>query len=65
MERSADFEVISRDPDLFFRLNPRQVALDEAQVHPPVFSALRVAIDEHRRGGAVCYNGVQLSRARS
>jgi predicted AAA+ superfamily ATPase len=49
LERSADFEVVSRDPDLFFRLNPRRVALDEAQVHPPLFSALRVAIDERRR----------------
>jgi len=48
LERQADLAVVSRDPDTFFRLHPRQVALDEAQVLPEVFSALRVAIDEHR-----------------
>jgi predicted AAA+ superfamily ATPase len=48
LERRADHTVISRDPDAFFRLNPRQVALDEVQVLPVVFPALRVAIDERR-----------------
>jgi hypothetical protein len=48
LERRADHAVISRDPDAFFRLNPRQVALDEAQVSPEIFPALRVAIDERR-----------------
>lgn len=48
LERRADHQVISRDPDLFFRLNPRQIAIDEAQVLPEIFSALRVAIDERR-----------------
>jgi predicted AAA+ superfamily ATPase len=48
LERQADHAVVSRDPDTFFRLHPRRVALDEAQVLPEVFSALRVAIDEQR-----------------
>ncbi len=48
LERRADHAVISRDPDAFFRVNPRQVAVDEAQVLPEVFTALRVAIDERR-----------------
>ncbi len=48
LERRADHAVITRDPDTFLRLNPRQVALDEAQVAPEVFPALRVAIDENR-----------------
>jgi len=48
LERRADHEVIARDPDAFFRLNVRQVALDEVQVAPEVFAALRVAIDERR-----------------
>ena len=48
LERRADHAVISRDPDTFFRLNPRQVAVDEAQVLPEIFPALRVAIDERR-----------------
>lgn len=49
LERRADLQVISRDPDTFFRLNPRQVAIDEVQVLPEIFPALRVAIDEQRR----------------
>ena len=50
LERRADHAVISHDPDTFFRLNPRQVALDEAQVLPEIFPALRLAIDERRAG---------------
>lgn len=48
MERRADLQIVDRDPDLFFRLNPRLVAIDEAQALPGVFPALRVAIDELR-----------------
>jgi len=48
LERRADHAVIARDPDTFFRLNPRGVAIDEAQQLPALFPALRVAIDEHR-----------------
>lgn len=48
LERRADHEVVSRDADAFFRLHSRRVALDEVQLTPEVFSALRVAIDEHR-----------------
>ena len=40
--------VVSRDPDAFFRLNRRRVAIDEAQMAPEIFPALRVAIDERR-----------------
>jgi hypothetical protein len=48
LERRADHAVISRDPDAFFRINPKQVAIDEAQGLPEIFPALRVAIDERR-----------------
>jgi hypothetical protein len=48
LERRADLQLVSRDPDMFFRLNPRQVAIDEVQALPDLFPALRVAIDEHR-----------------
>ncbi len=48
LERQADHAVITRDPDAFFRLNPQRVALDEVQVAPELFRALRVAIDEQR-----------------
>jgi len=48
LERRADYEVISRDPDAFLRLHPQHTAMDEAQVLPELFPALRVAIDDHR-----------------
>ena len=52
LERRADHAIVARDPDTFFRLNPRQVAIDEAQVLPDIFPALRVAIDalRHEKG---------------
>ena len=48
LERRADYAVIARDPDAFFRINTKQVAIDEAQVLPEIFPALRVAIDAKR-----------------
>ena len=48
LERQSDFEAIARDPDLFFRLHPDRVAIDEAQTFPPLFQALRVAVDADR-----------------
>ncbi len=48
LENLADLAQISRDPDVFFRLNPLQVAIDEGQRLPALFPALRVAIDNDR-----------------
>ena len=48
LEKSDDLEIVTRDPDLFFRLNPDQIAIDECQLHPELFPALRVAIDADR-----------------
>ncbi|MEN9423091.1 MAG: hypothetical protein RL122_474 [Pseudomonadota bacterium] len=48
LETASDYDLVTRDPDLFLRLNPKQVALDEAQLLPAVFPALRVAIDADR-----------------
>ena len=48
LERGSDYAVIANDPDLFFRLNSTHVALDEAQLLPAIFPALRVAIDADR-----------------
>lgn len=48
LETASDYDLVARDPDLFLRLNPKQVALDEAQLLPAVFPALRVAIDADR-----------------
>ena len=49
LERRADYALVARDPDTFFRLNPNRVAVDESQTLPALFPALRVAIDAHRR----------------
>ncbi len=48
LERTCDRDLVARDPELFLRLNPRQVVIDEAQLLPDLFPALRVAIDADR-----------------
>ena len=48
LEARADYEQIAADPDLFLRLNPGPIAIDEAQLLPALFPALRVAIDRRR-----------------
>lgn len=48
LEQESDLQVVSRDPDIFFRLNSSRVVIDEAQVLPNLFKALRVAIDADR-----------------
>lgn len=49
MERAVDRQQVLMDPDLFLRLHPQQAAIDEAQLVPALFSALRVAIDRDRQ----------------
>jgi predicted AAA+ superfamily ATPase len=48
LEKLADLDAVARDPDLFLRLNPEHVAIDECQLLPAMFPALRVAIDCQR-----------------
>lgn len=48
LERTADLEMVAHDPDLFLNLHSQRIAFDEAQALPPLFQALRVAIDERR-----------------
>lgn len=48
LEKADDFDLISRDPDLFLRLNPQHTAIDECQLLPELFPALRVAVDAAR-----------------
>lgn len=58
LEKVADRDAILRDPDLFFRLNPKHIALDECQLVPRLFPALRVAIDaERNRAGRFVITG--------
>ena len=45
LERTSDLDLVARDPDLFFRLHPRRVVIDEAELLPELFPALRVEID--------------------
>lgn len=48
LERGADFQAVGDDPDLFLSLHTDRIAIDEAQVLPALFPALRVAIDRDR-----------------
>jgi uncharacterized protein len=48
LERGGDFQAVSDDPDLFLSLHTGNVAIDEAQILPALFPALRVAIDADR-----------------
>lgn len=52
LEKASDRDLVARDPELFLRLNPRQVVIDEAQLLPDLFPALRVAIDADRSATA-------------
>ncbi len=49
LEKRSDYHLLADDPDLFFRLNPGRIALDEAQLLPEIFPALRVAVDADRK----------------
>ncbi len=48
MENGTDRQQILADTDLFFRLHPEKITIDEAQRAPELFPALRVAIDRKR-----------------
>lgn len=48
LELLSDRDLVSRDPDLFFRLHPGKIVIDEAQLVPEIVPALRVAIDADR-----------------
>ncbi len=58
MESAADRAQVLADPDLFLRLHPHGVIVDEAQLAPSLFAALRVAIDRDRaRKGCFVLSG--------
>lgn len=48
LEKIQDRDLIQTNPDLFFRLNPEKITMDESQSLPELFPALRVAIDSQR-----------------
>ena len=49
LERGGDYQAVTDDPDLFLSLHTEKIAIDEAQIHPALFPALRVAIDNERQ----------------
>jgi predicted AAA+ superfamily ATPase len=49
LKSQSDSQIITQDTDFFPRLNPEEVAIDEAQIQPELFPALRVAIDQERQ----------------
>lgn len=49
LEINSDFQLISQDSDLFLRLNTKHIAIDECQLLPEFFPALRAAIDADRK----------------
>jgi predicted AAA+ superfamily ATPase len=48
MESSGDLAAIEPDPEHFLRVYPSEVVIDESQLLPSLFSALRVEIDRER-----------------
>ncbi len=49
LQNGKDFDLISQDPDFFFKEHPHQVIIDEAQEHPQLFKELRGVIDANRK----------------
>jgi len=48
LEKQADYQRIQADPDFFFSQYSEPIIIDESQILPNIFSALRVAIDNKR-----------------
>jgi len=49
LERSRDFDFVTRDFDFFIKEHPNSVIIDEAQRHPILFQELRSVIDRDRK----------------
>ena len=49
LESTQDYEQVQRDPLFFIQNQPNPLILDEAQLLPALFPALRVAIDQNRK----------------
>lgn len=48
LEKAGDYELVTRDFGFFFRENPGQLIIDEAQNAPEIFRELRGVIDQNR-----------------
>jgi hypothetical protein len=49
LERSRDFDFVTRDFDFFIKEHPHSVIIDEAQRYPALFQELRSVIDRDRK----------------
>lgn len=49
LERSRDFDFVTRDFDFFIKEHPHSVIIDEAQRYPTLFQELRSVIDRDRK----------------
>jgi predicted AAA+ superfamily ATPase len=48
LENPDDYQLITRDPAVFFQLNSDKIIIDEAQQYPDLFKVLRGVIDQDR-----------------
>ncbi len=48
LENAADYDLVTRDYDFFFREHPRHLIIDEAQEDPRLFRQLRGVVDAAR-----------------
>lgn len=51
LERPADYNLISADPELFLTEHGDRVCIDEAQRYPELFPVMRYIIDKRRQNG--------------
>jgi len=49
LERSRDFEFITRDFEFFIKEHPHSIIIDEAQRYPALFQELRSVVDRERK----------------
>jgi predicted AAA+ superfamily ATPase len=49
LERSRDFDFVTRDFEFFIKEHPHSVIIDEAQRYPALFQELRGAVDRNRK----------------
>jgi predicted AAA+ superfamily ATPase len=49
MEKESDYTRITSDLGLFFKTNPKNIIIDEAQEYPKLFKELRGVIDKNRK----------------
>jgi predicted AAA+ superfamily ATPase len=50
LENAADYDLVTRDYDFFYREHPRHLIIDEAQEDPRLFRQLRGVVDAARGG---------------